>query len=350
MSRRLRNESGQALVLTAIFLVMIMGATGLAVDVGSWYRQSRQAQSTADAAALSGAENLQTGTASAQATAQNYADQNGGGVAPGGITFQSAFSPNDTVSVKIIQTAPGFFSRIFGIDSVNVHAHAAARIAVPQEVSGAAPILIQKDHPMLTGAGCGNPTSPPTPCFGDQTSIPLGKIGSNGSFVSGSFGLVDLPNYYNGNCANAPNGGGGDGSSTVGGWIQTGYNGYLDLGCYAADTGAKFNSNSIEDALTARLGSTLLFPVYDTVFGGGNNAYYNVIGWAAYYITGWAAGNASANLPGYTCTAPGGGGNNGNGTNGSVCGYFTQITWAGIQSSSAPTDPDYGVRSVSLVN
>ncbi|HEY3921743.1 MAG TPA: pilus assembly protein TadG-related protein [Gaiellaceae bacterium] len=337
MSCRLRNESGQALVLTSLFLILIMGATGLTVDVGAWYHERRQAQTTADAAALSGAQQLNTGTAQAQTSAQSYADQNGGGVNPNGITFQSDFAPNDTVSVAVTRTAPGFFSRIFGIDSVQVHATATARSAVPTDVLDAAPIVVKSDHPMLTGAGCGNPTSPPDPCFGssNQTVIPLGKNGEPGSFA-----VLDLMAYTqaaNGGCPNSSNG--NDGSSTVASWITTGFNQFLNLGCYDSDPGAKFNSNNIEDALSGRLGSTLLFPVYDTEAGQGSNATYHVIGWAAYYVTGWAANNGSDSLPGYTC-GPGSG----------VCGYFTQVNWEGIQNSTAPTDPDFGVHTIALVN
>ncbi len=326
MIRRLRDESGQALVLTALFLTLIMGATGLTVDVGSWYQQSRQAQTTADAAALSGAQQLESGTAAAQATAQSYADQNGGGVAPNGIKFQSAYEPDDTVSVNITRTAPGFFSRLFGIDSVQVHATASARSAVPLDVLGAAPIVVNYHQQMLwsadTGAGGAQ-----CPCFGpaNATTIPLGKNGA-----PGSFGIVDLSKYStatNGVC-NGATGGGNAGSSTVGSWITGGFGNYLNLGCYNSDPGAKFNSSNIESAMQARIGSALLFPVYDTLTGNGANAQYDIIGWAAFYITGFSA----------------------QGSSGSVSGYFTQVNWAGIQSSSAPTDPDYGVHSIALVN
>ena len=55
---RPRSERGQATVLTAVFLVVMLGAAALVLDVGSWYRADRQAQSTADAAALAGAQAL----------------------------------------------------------------------------------------------------------------------------------------------------------------------------------------------------------------------------------------------------------------------------------------------------
>jgi hypothetical protein len=39
--------------------------------------------------------------------------------------------------------------------------------------------------------------------------------------------------------------------------------------------------------LTARLGQIVYIPVYDTVSGSGNNLVYSVVGYAAFYFTGW---------------------------------------------------------------
>jgi hypothetical protein len=204
-----------------------------------------------------------------------------------------------------------------------VRARAAARSAVPIDVRWAAPIVVNKSHPYLTGQDTGGKTCP---CFGptEPTSIPLGKNGAPGSFA-----MVDLNAYAaatNGVCTASPNGNAG--SSTVGGWILNGYSGYLQLGCYDSDPGAKFNSSNVGSAMQARINSTLLFPVYDVENGQGSNAHYHVIDWAAFYVTGFAA----------------------QGNSGSVSGYFTQVIWDGIQSASAPTGPDYGVHSIALVN
>ena len=83
-----------------------------------------------------------------------------------------------------------------------------------------------------------------------------------------------------------------------------------------------------EAAMTERIHSTLLFPVYDTETGTGSNAQYHVIGFAAFYIDAFAA----------------------QGNIGTVSGHFTQVIWDGVQSATAPTGPDYGVHSIALVN
>ena len=51
---RLRNERGQAAVLSVVFIAALLGAIALVLDVGSWFRAQRATQSAADAAALAG--------------------------------------------------------------------------------------------------------------------------------------------------------------------------------------------------------------------------------------------------------------------------------------------------------
>ena len=125
-------------------------------------------------------------------------------------------------------------------------------------------------------------------------------------------------------------GSGNAGSSTLGSWILSGFSAYLNLGCYSSDPGADFDSAEIQDAMTARIGSVMLFPVYDALTGNGSNAQYHIIGWAGFLPS-------KASPP----TA----------TTGSVTGYFTQVIWDGIQSvTTAPTGPNFGVYTVALIN
>ena len=319
MKRRIALQDGQALVMTVIFLVVVIGATALTIDFGAWYRQQRQAQAVADAAALAGAQALPTDPATAQVLAQQYAASNGGGVSAGGISFQSQWEPNDTVVVHATRNSPSFFSRIFGSGLVTVHATAAARADVPQSVYGAAPIVVDKLHPDISGAGCGQTT----PCFDTETTIPLGKKG-----VPGAFGLLDF-NQDNGT----------SGNSTLASWIQSGYQGYLPLGNYDSDTGAKFNG-AIQSALNAKVGSVLLFPVYDGLTGQGSTAPYNIIGWVAFHLDCTGLISTSTNCA-----------QNKNGNNATLTGYFKSVVWDGLQSSAGPqNEPDFGVYSVSLVN
>ncbi len=309
----MKNERGQTILLTVVFLVVLMGCAALTLDVGVWFREQRQAQATADAAALAGAQALPADPSDALAWAQQYADSNGGGVAAADITLRNDFATDDTVAVKVTRTAPSFFASIFSFGNVDVHAHAAARAGVPEEVEGAAPIVVNKLHPLLSGPGC--------PCFHQETTLPLAKTGA-----PGAFGMVDFDNT------------GSNGNPDLADWVQNGFEGMLDLGPYDSDPGAKFNGGGLTQALDARVGTELLFPVFDTLDQVGSNAQYDVIGWVAFHLDcfGLAVGSTD-------CT-------NQNGNNQTLTGYFTRAIWKGLQSKTNKHLPDFGLYSVSLVN
>jgi hypothetical protein len=308
--KNVRSESGQVMVLTALFMVVIVGMTAFVVDVGSWFRAQRATQSTVDAAALAGAQSLPGDPTTASALAISYGSKNGGGIAGANITFSSTYAPNDTIRISTTKPAPGLFSKIFGIGSVTVGAHASAIAGVPSEAEYVAPIVVNILHPDLSGPGC--------PCFGPthQTTLPLGKTGAPGAF--------DLLNLNQNQTT------GTVGTSTLADWLQNGYQKYLPLGGYFSDPGAKFSGDPFQGALDARIGTDLLFPVYDTLTGSGSNATYHVIAWVGFHM-----------LPGTTIQ----------GNSGTLIGYFTKVIWQGIVPASGPNNtPDLGVHSIALVD
>jgi Putative Flp pilus-assembly TadE/G-like len=284
-------------------MVPLLGLGAMTVDLGSWYHTGRALQATADAAALAGAQALPLDTETAAELANQYAAKNGGTIASDGISFSQASAPNDSITVAVSASAPSFFAKVFGINTVTLHAHATAQSNELGEAQYVAPITVSKDHPMLAGPGC--------PCFGEATSIPLDKMGA-----PGAFGLINLDGSKGGN----------GGPNTLADWILNGYNGYLGLGDYYSNTGAKFNASQMQGALTARIGTILLFPVYSILSGNGANAQYVVIGWAGFLLTSFDARGSSGNL----------------------YGHFTQVTWDGIATTTNTDQPDYGVRTIRL--
>src|SRR5256714_10397917 len=112
MFARFRNERGQALVLTAVAMVMVCGMAALVLDVGNWFRDKRRLQGTADAAALAGAQALPDDASGAKTQALNYANQNGGDVPRANIVITSVYQANDTIAVKAQRNDPGLFSRV----------------------------------------------------------------------------------------------------------------------------------------------------------------------------------------------------------------------------------------------
>lgn len=312
--RRIRREDGQTLVVTVFFVVALLGMTAGVLDVGSWFRARRAAQATADAAALAAAQALPADPAQATSFALSYADKNGGGLAAADVKIGSTQDPNDTVTTTVRRTSPGFFSRIFHIDTVDVSATAAALAYQPNEAQWVAPIVVSIHHPLL----CGNQPPPYKNCmqsadFDTPTTLPLGSTGA-----PGAFDMLNLDQNPNGTT----------GTSELSSWISKGYDQWLPLGGYFSDPGVKFNSKQIDDALAGRYGTELLFPVYDTIVLQGSNATYHIIAWVGFHLDSSTA----------------------SGTGGSITGYFTRVVWKGLKSSSAPSSsPDLGVRSIELV-
>lgn len=320
---RLRREEGQVVVLVAAIMIGLIGMTAFVVDVGTWFRQQRALQSTVDASALAGAQALPADPATAMTLAVSYGAKNGGAgvIAPSDVSLANTYQTSDTIGVSKAQGAEGLFGKVLGVFSVTVHAHATAMVGAPLEAQYVAPIAVRITHPDLTGEACGQQSNPDPStriCFGptNPTSLPLGKTGA-----PGAFDLIDL---------DVDQTTGTVGASTLASWIKNGFEKYLPLGGYFSDPGAKYNGNEIDNALAARVGTDLLFPVYDTLVGTGSNASYHVVAWVGFHL-----------LPGSYLQ----------GSSGQLNGYFTKVLWQGLLPSGGPADvPDLGVKSVALVN
>jgi Flp pilus assembly protein TadG len=306
---KIRNDNGQATIITVVFLVVLLGMAALVLDIGSWYRADRSTQSTADAAALAGAQALPYDTNSARSLAQQYAGKNGGGVTNGDVTITSSpYSANDTIKVQVHRSASGVFTKLFGVNSVGVGSKATARASLMQSAQYVAPIGVNLKHPKLKG-------TPGCPCFGasNTTTLPLGKTGAPGAF----------------DVINVDGSRGGTGPGTLSDWILHGLNANMPLGNYYSDPGAKWNSSQISDALDQRIGTELLFPVYDKVTGNGANAQYHVVGWVGFHLTAHSE----------------------HGSSGSLSGWFTQVIWDGIETHTTDGSiPDLGARTVKLID
>jgi Putative Flp pilus-assembly TadE/G-like len=299
MSAR-RRERGQAAVLTVLFMVVLLATAAAVLDVGSWYKEDRELQATMDAAALAGAQALPDDPGTATALAGQYSSKNGGGLDTTQVTRTTI--ENDTIKVTGSRPAPGFFSKIFGIDSVTVNATAKARTGILASAKWAAPIAVDEQHPYLQAKR-----------WGEATTLELDKVGP------GAYRLVNIDGSR-----------GGTNPGTLGDWIRDGYEGYMPLDWYYSDPGAKYNTNpnfksALEEVIAS--GEELLFPVYRSVREQGAGFEYEIVGWVGFVVTGFTIKGSKNN---------------------EIEGYFTQVIWDGIYSEEAAPD-DFGARAVSLI-
>ena len=303
-----RRESGQALVIVVLFLAVLLGMAAAVLDVGAWFREDRRLQATVDAAALGGAHALPESTGDAMALALEYAEKNGGGLTASDISFSTTVLPNDTITVEGEAEAPGFFSKVFGVASVQVHARAKARAGTVSAAKWVAPIVVHVLHPLLTCT--------PPPCAGDVELdlVDLHKPGSGTG--AGAFGLINLKLGDKGSV----------GAEELGSWMSRGFDQNMPTGIYHSTPSTMFNSSHFREAMDVRLGDEVLFPIYKTLKKSGSTAEYDIVGWVGFVITEYS----------------------GSGSSGKVRGYFTRVTWEAVISES-PTDLDFGVRAIALI-
>jgi Flp pilus assembly protein TadG len=154
-----KNQSGQALVGSAIAMVVLCGFAGLAIDMGTLRYQKRLQQTAADSGAIAGASNLEYAsgvtTGAQNASGQNgFTDNNSGAGCVGGAigcisvavnnppltgAHTTATDPTNAtkyVEVVVTEIQPTYFMKIFGVNSKPVVAR-----AVATNVSGGAGCL-----------------------------------------------------------------------------------------------------------------------------------------------------------------------------------------------------------------
>jgi hypothetical protein len=208
-ARRLRkSERGQTLLITAVGMVAVLAMTVLAIDIVALYVAKDQAQATADAAALAGAEALaNSGTTSVPFTVPLSTVCNGatgqadlwaqavvahspiaGGLAAPPTTSCSA--PTDTnprIQVTITRTGlPRFFARAGG--GLSASAAATAEAYNPSlDVNPGPPIQIQGVKPWLI-FNC-NPPACGSPTYFTSTYA----VANGGNFIGTTVTLTLLP-------------------------------------------------------------------------------------------------------------------------------------------------------------
>lgn len=129
--RRLRDENGSVLFVSAAAMLVLCGVTGLGVDVGMWYRTKRAMQNAADSAAMAAA--LDNGAATYQAAGKAVAAQYGFVDGSGGVNVAVANAQScpgggtsNCYTATVSQQAPQYFSQVLGIAAPTLSASATA--------------------------------------------------------------------------------------------------------------------------------------------------------------------------------------------------------------------------------
>ena len=114
--------------MITVFMMSLLGACALAIDVGSWYQAKRSVQAAADAAALAGASRLPVSPAAARAAAAaEYANN---GLPSDSVTYTvtTDLTSGDSMTVTATRQRSTFFTRLFGHNTVTITASSRATI------------------------------------------------------------------------------------------------------------------------------------------------------------------------------------------------------------------------------
>ena len=121
-----RAEAGQVLVMFVLFIPILLGMVAMAVDIGGFASHRTELQQSADAIAMAAVQELPD-EAAAQDVADQWALRND--IDPDDMTVTiSGLASGDTpkVTVEIDREHDFVFARVFGVESAQVTARAAA--------------------------------------------------------------------------------------------------------------------------------------------------------------------------------------------------------------------------------
>ena len=209
MLRKLKNESGQAMVLTLLSMTALLGFVGFATDVGVLLREKRNMQTAADSAAIAAAQELNYGdmTAAANgAAAQNGVTigTNGGTVTVNSPPKSGAYAGlNGYAEAIVSQNQSTTFMNVFNFASMNVAARAVATNS--GSASCCVCVLSQSAPDAMDLQGSFDVTAPACGVMVDSNATDaLQFTGGGGSLTAGSVGVVGGDGGQTGDSTPAP--------------------------------------------------------------------------------------------------------------------------------------------------
>ena len=348
------DDGAMAVFIAIVFTAVFIGFSAYAVDVGSMYQERRQLQNAADAGVLAVAADCAAGRVCDQTTATSTAegyttpstnyvtDAARGGVT---VTFPAAATVRVDTSTKRASGTilPPFFAQVLGYGGATIGAHATAIWGPPKSMARVFPMtfsLCEFQHYVGDSENYVSPETLPTPpsytgtwpsqpqevIYSHSTSFKLASIDCEGTHAAsnpdlpGGFGWLDLTSD---DCIPV---------FRAGEWL-----------CAAPGHG----SDSIrKGVLEPYVGSIVDIPVFDEKANSGRNGKYHIVGFAAFYLTGYwrEGGDQVASLVDGENKCP-----SGSASDSCIKGYFTHDL-VPTSGTVDPTAPDFGVRVVQLID
>lgn len=208
-----RGERGQTLIMVAAMLPVLLGVTGLAVDVGMLYHHKRRMQTAADAGALAGAHEMWRSRLT-KIVPSGRTESGTNGFSHGGSTVVNVYHPPISgyyigntryVEVQIQQPSPTYFMSIFGFNDVDINARAVAGAGANGQhciyaLDPSMPSAFRADSSSILDANCGvmvNSTSSSAMHLTSSANVTASVVNVHGDYVQESSSVVTpTPNTY----------------------------------------------------------------------------------------------------------------------------------------------------------
>ncbi len=292
-SRLFTREEGQAMVMVAVAMIVMIAMAALVMDGGYAYLERRRVQNAADAAALAGVRSLAKGDneTAIRVAINDYALRNGitspntsvrayfvdasNNVVPNKAQQigQNGQVPNSAraVLVEASKQHQTFFARAIGVDTMNIVAVAQAGYDAAAKISGLLPIAMW----FTSTIGCGSSCVLWDSDWQTEGGQPVGGHDDRGwlNFDGGSQSGNDLVK-----------------------WVHYGYN--INEAIPLWINGSSGVVNTVLHAVdsTWLMNGTVFIPIFDvwvpgtptdgTILNLGNdNRYYHIVGFGAFNIT-----------------------------------------------------------------
>jgi hypothetical protein len=262
MRRLIRKEDGNTILLVAFSLVALIAMTGLIIDGGKLFLTKTHLQKSANAAVLSGAQELTHEEESVRTIVHETLEKHSENHSLKDMKIQM----EDKVSVDLSREVPLTFSQLFGFDTAPVNVHAAAELGTMGKAAGVAPLGIDESLGLE---------------FNKEYSLKVDQTGVE----AGNFGVLAL---------------GGTGAATYEDNLLKGYQNELEVGdILEAQTGniagktraviqERINSCPYPEGETHHRDCSriILIPVYERLEADGNQLKeVKITGFAYFYIT-----------------------------------------------------------------
>lgn len=286
------NERGASAVIVAFFLVVLLGVAALAIDVGAAYAERAQLQTGADASALAIAADCARGIdcPTAMADDRNLLAADNANDGFSGI-FDVTQPTANSVRVETNAQDAGatadsftlFFARAFGVDATVIHAAAVASWG-PPDTGSTLPWTVsecvfrqsltaaQRNQLDTTGSFTGDPSGTHILLRYDERAPAYPGCAAENGLMPGGFGWLEP----NADCSADI-----DGDSTVDGRPGNSF------------PTVSGDPSRCQDVLAGLLNEPVLIPLFSTATdAGGTRTRYNIIGFAAFEVTGYRFGGS----------------------------------------------------------